>query len=572
MHAYIHTFIPTRTETILAPLWPTEVLQVRLFLSPHRVGREEYTQYLGWLGCADQLTEWHDFGQVPDTVTKASLLPPNIHSTQVGPIVYDFMLESLDDYTAYLEFVRQTLAIEAARPVFRPQARTTDAEDPLVMPLFQQVDDRMVESREDLEDKPTFVLEHPAHPTESHRAYGLWSWARNQFENRVQFYRRVTNCSEPSLLFPVSKHCWMVCKTTEAILDSMASHQHILHELSTGHVVTERQGRSMWDRGTALGKLVGTEVMPHVKIVTTLVLQDHVLQKRGLDMLEMRLAPGQLAMIRPFFECRERFSLAALYALFATPHTSRPAKLPTFIPSSPVNPPTLTPTPTFATGSTPENPAARDTFSCDWEPVKTVTPVTPAAAKIREELLALQHEFRTSQPLDATAVEDVTAAAFQFGFLLYLLKRQADNRLEDYRHHIDMYKQGLRPDEFTAAHQPILTHLLASNTEFLAPVATLEQRILLTIYQYPVELKVGQTDLFVLVVKEFATRGLKRGEGRVGAKAVWDAFLGFLRGHRLDYVGFFGSQQEFNDVLRDLGWEQKRMAAGKVWLKMELAT
>lgn len=570
MHAYIHTFIPARAEATLAPLWPTEAIQVRLFLSPHRVTREAYTQYLAWLGCADQLTEWHDFGPVP--VTKETLLPPGSRPTQVGPIAYNFMLESLDDYTAYLEFVRQTLAVEAARPVFKPQARMAAKaaeaaeaiKDPFVIPLFQQVDDRIVESRQGLEGEPTFVLEHPAHPTESHRAYGLWSWARSQFEDRAKFVRCITNTNkEPSLLYPVSRHCWMVCTTQEAILDYMATHQQILHELSTGHVVAERQA-GPWDRGTAWGKLVGTEAMPHVKIVTTLVLQGTILQKRGENMLEMQLTPEQLAMIRPFFECGERFSLSALYALFAKPHTSRPPKLPTFVPDipfrSPVNP--------SATEATIE---ARDTFSCDWEVVKATAPVTPAAAKIREELQALQHEFRTSCPTDATATEEVPPVAFQYGFLLYLLKRQAENRLEDYRPHVDMYKQGMRLGDFGPEHRPILTHLLAPNTEFLAPVARLEQRILLSIYQYPVDLKVGYADLFALVVKDFAAKGLKPAEGRVGAKAVWDAFLGYLRGHRLDYVGFFGSQHEFNDVLRDLGWEQKRMAAGKVWLKMELA-
>jgi hypothetical protein len=151
----------------------------------------------------------------------------------------------------------------------------------------------------------------------------------------------------------------------------------------------------------------------------------------------------------------------------------------------------------------------------------------------------------------------------------------------DYSALIEYFKKtnmDLQEVPFSAANLTILYPLLANNTDFLedatAPegLSLLEARVLLSLYQYPLEYRnpQQQIQLFQLIVKEFAKTLKVSEEGRVAAKALWDAFLAFLRKHRLDYVGFFGTQQEFNEILKDQGWEQKRVAAGKVWLKMEL--
>ncbi len=239
----------------------------------------------------------------------------------------------------------------------------------------------------------------------------------------------------------------------------------------------------------------------------------------------------------------------------------------------------------------PPAPEAVDTFACGWETVNTTPEKTLDAATLKQQLAALLQEFRKSHAAAAAAApqeqQQQSPTLFQHGFLLYLLHRQQKDRSTtsslDYTQIIQYYKQSkmdLQGATFSGANATLLYPLLAKNTECIecaTPVdglTILEARVLLSLYQYPLEYRNPQQQvlLFQMLVKEFA-KGLKAvEEGRVGAKVLWEAFLGFLRKVRLEFVGFFGSHQEFNEVLWELGWEQKRVASGKVWLRMACPT
>jgi hypothetical protein len=636
MQVYIHTFIAKREAFNLSPLQLTEPIHVRLFFSPHYITKEDYQQYMEWLNSADQCTEFHNLGAAPATLTKASLLPANAFATQVGAIKYDFMLEAQEDYLAYLEFVRQTLKLEVQRPVFRPQTKVTaesQAKQDLIPEHMITTNSKVVKQRQDVPHKdtelPTFLLVHPPLPIVYHELYFTWYKIAKEYVDRASFYRlEDPTITEPEILHPLG-YCWIVCNSLQKVSECMTKKSHALYQLSTGHLVEEKQYGHFWVT------LLGTDAMPLVKIDTELSLQGLLLiKKRGEDVLETQITEAQLGIIRPFFTNKEirPFSVSALYDLFARPGKTKPvidSKAATIHPGqfqigindtgtmmrdalgnlvgentarainarlmkenkANINAPVAcnsfnTTDITDTTNTTNKAPDGLDAYACGWETIKeTTVEKRPEADVLRKQVQELIREFKESYaPLQSPPLMTISPTLFQHGFLLYILHKQKSTRSQttmDYSALIEYFKKtnmDLQEVVFSAANLTILYPLLDNNTDFLeystAPegLSLLEARVLLSLYQYPLEYQnpQQQIQLFQLIVKEFAKTLKVSEEGRVAAKALWDSFLAFLRKHRLDYVGFFGTQQEFNEILKDLGWEQKRVAAGKVWLKMEL--
>ncbi len=608
MQVYIHTFIATREAFNLSPLQPTEPIHVRLFFSPHHISKKDYCKYLGWINSADQCTEFHTMGAAPATLTKASLLPPNAFATQVGVVKYDFMLEAQEDYLAYLEFVRQTLQVEAQRPVFRPFLKSEETKIPTdEWPTLAElaVTSKLVPEREDIPYKdselPTFLLLHPPEPSGGHAAYTLWLYALKQYADRAIFYRQEdAKATEPQLLAPMASHCWLICTKVSQIHDHVNKHKKSLYKTSSGHIVTEKLYDRVW------GNVLGTEAMPQVTVELELSLQGpFLMKKQGAFVLETRLTEAQVAIVKPFFTKKELrpFNLPALYDLFAMPAFAKPFNAPTIRSTQLIGVNTVgaairaandagsnTTASNASNASTfrKETPAPEgtDAYACGWETIVSAPQKTAEPETLREQLSVLLKEFKESHaPLPAPPSLNVSPTLFQHGFLLYLLHKQQAVRSSstiNYGPIIEYYKKSkldLQGFAFTAVNITVLWPLLAYNTDFLREVhcpeglTLLEARVLLSLYQYPLEYRnpQQQVQLFHLVVRQFA-EGIKVAEdGRVAAKALWEAFLAFLRKHRLDYVGFFGTQQEFNEILKELGWEQKRVAAGKIWLKMELS-
>lgn len=606
MQVYIHTFIATREAYNLSPLQPTEPIHVRLFFSEHHITSEDYRQYMEWAGAPEQFTEFHALGAAPTSLTKASLLPPNAIATQVGAVKYDFMLEAQEDYLAYLEFVRETLKVEAQRPIFRPFLKHTDIiQEPGVdgsLAYELGLTGTLIPSTKDIpydSELPTFVLVHPPNPEKRHNVYSLWFYVLKEYAEKGHFYRQEdAMAQEPQLKSFETSYCCRICTKLQDIVESVRRRGLALYQLTTSHLVADKPYIRFW------GDVLGTEAMPLVKVQTELFLQGQFLRKRsGEAVMETQLTKAQLAILKPFFTNKDirPFSIAALYDLFATPNVAKPLAVPVIRAGSfldknalcSVNPsgafPANTVNPSSGNATTSNkphsDPAGLDTYACGWESVKTTPEKTPDVAELRKQLLTLIKEFKESVPPSDKYITIPKSNFFQLGFLLFLLNKQAGHRFTnvDYQALIEQYKQSkmdLQGVEFTHAHQSILYPLLAPNTKFLEyasesfPVNMndLEVRLIFSLFQYPLEYRNAehQDIVYQIMIKEFAKALLKDEEGRVGAKALWDAFLLFLRKQKMDYVGFFGTQQEFNDIMRDLGWEQKRIAAGKVWLKMKL--
>lgn len=621
MQVYIHTFIATREAHNLSPLQPTEPIHVRLFFSEHHITTDDYRQYMEWAGAPEQLTEFHALGAAPASLTKASLVPPNSFATQVGTVKYDFMLEAQEDYLAYLEFVRQTLKVEAQRPVFRPFLKPTDViQEPEVdagLAYELGFTGTVVTSTKDIQhnsELPTFVLVHPPNPEKCHKVYSLWFYILKEYAEKGHFYRKEdATAREPQLQSFETSYCWRICTKLQDVVESVKRWGSVLYQLTTGHLVAEKSYRYFW------GDVLGTEAMPLVKVQTELSLQGPFLRKRsGEAIMETRLTEAQLSIVKQFFTNKDirPFSIGALYDLFTKPNVAKPLTTPTIragaflgkntlgsmnprielqdvngvFPANTVNP--CSSETTSTTNKNQNDPSGLDTHACGWEAVKTVPEKTPASGDVRQQLLTMIHAFKngyTSYPTipesmySSIPVQDLQKL-YQYGFLLYLIDQKYDQKsieisTSDYQRMIDSYKQSnmdLQGVEFTHVHIMILYALLTKDTaflEYILPTAeSLEMRLVFSLCKYAMEYRNPEhyTVVYQTMIKEFAKELTKDEDGRVGAKALWDVFLLFLRKQKMDYVGFLGTQQEFNDVMRDLGWEQKRIAAGKVWLKMKL--
>jgi hypothetical protein len=87
----------------------------------------------------------------------------------------------------------------------------------------------------------------------------------------------------------------------------------------------------------------------------------------------------------------------------------------------------------------------------------------------------------------------------------------------------------------------------------------------LQLYEYEKE---NREFIFETVIKIFMDRYvMKDSTARTNASTLRDGFNGFLKGvKQLAHVAEYGNQSYFNNILKSLGWEQKRLANGKVWI------
>jgi hypothetical protein len=122
----------------------------------------------------------------------------------------------------------------------------------------------------------------------------------------------------------------------------------------------------------------------------------------------------------------------------------------------------------------------------------------------------------------------------------------------------------------TACLIPLLDKSLVKRMTPVDPKRLLEVRVCLAMYRHPLAYKWSDNKslLFRLVVQTFQMAHCGPSRQVMAASTLWGHWLTFLRQHDLEFAGMFGNQAEFNDIMRDLGWEQKRQASGKVWMNM----
>ncbi len=551
MHVYIALYIPTPPTSSLHPL--PSPYYVRVFLSEFSISAEQYRTYLGFLGKSHHGSRFECVGSVPATFSRGSLLPQNATTITVDGVDYDFTLESEEEVLEYMKFVRTMAALESQRPVFRPrqeQALSVATETPLVFYVNiqqtgQQWNDEYMTSIPS--DECVLLFEYTE---QSNELFTQWKLIQQHFGSKLRYFIRHTQDS-PKIMIRW-RSCWKVLNPTiPNIYTELRPQSTIIHQLNTGHLIHEAENGS-WEM------LLGTQVFPNVSIVSTLIMyRTWLTWKRPSQVLETWMREEERVILLELMNPEKKlmFSLEHAYGLFAT---NRHSKL------------TL---PHLTSVSLPELTSLKpmevvqpvDKKEKLWDCIHPVS--APDTSVYRKELKELLLEFEKTKegPLAPQEIQ-------QYAFLLHLLQLAKD-RSRDIDPVIKLFRQTKMDLQGTEVSLHQVQSLLTSNTAFLEGEDVLEARVFLELFQSPLELRLPdqKTKLFQRLIHAYSAQCLRSMEGkRTPASQIWDGFLQFLRTKRLDYVGFFGSQMEFNEVMRELGWEQKRISTGKVWINMEL--
>jgi hypothetical protein len=551
MHVYITLYTPTPPTSSLHPL--PSPYYVRVFLSEFRITGEQYRTYLGFLGKSHHGSRIECAGSVPATFSRDSLLPQDAMAITFDGVDYDFTLESEEEVLEYMKFVRTMAALESQRPVFKPRKeQTTQSITPTPLVFYVNIHQTGQEWKDEYmtsipSEECVLLFEYTE---QSNEMFTQWKLIQQHFGSKLRYFIRNTEAA-PKIMIRW-RSCWKVLNPTiPNIYAELRPHSTIIHQLNTGHLVHEVENGS-WEI------LLGTQVFPNVSIASTLTLyRTWLTWKRPNQVLETWLREEERAILLELMNPEKKlmFSLEHAYGLFAANRHSK-LTLPHIAPLC------LSSLPNTTTVDTVQ---PVDKKEAKWDIIKPIQ--QPDSSVYKKELKELLLEFEQTKdgPLAPPEIQ-------QYAFLLHLLQLSKD-RSRDIDPVIKLFRQTKMDLQGTEVSLHQVQSLLTPNTAFLEGEDVLEARVFLELFQSPLELRLPdqKTKLFQMLIQAYSAHCLRPMEGkRTPASQIWDGFLTFLRGKKLDYVGFFGSQMEFNEVMRELGWEQKRISTGKVWVNVEI--
>lgn len=599
---YLHAYIPPQDASILATLSAPSIF-LRVFTAPVEITRNHYAQYLEFLGHPEHLTDFHDLGAVRDAAGIRAHLLAQQEGKEVDGIAYDIVLEDQQDYERYLTFARQTVKLEAERPVFAFSKTTSSTTEPYrnvrVLPEGEGLD--TVPNHEE----PTLVLQLPAPAEPIHHVLAPWArgkptmgsnihcgrlmsapnrspilsaWSDivkkySTTQTVVHFYCHIATSDVaadlPRIMVRVG-NAWEVCDLTD-IEKQLRVKGLFTCRLSTGHMLYDAE--DVWQQ------VLGKEAMPAVSIEESLELLGSKLTfKKGKKddkdkMLVATLSSEQTGAVMNILKnpALRPFCLESLYGLFGKP----PAGLP---PSS------MKMRLLGATAKPTVIPEAVDTFASPWATFSQKPTPSPSYQDLHRMAVKLLADFKAwvppPPPSSTSREEPPSPTLFFIAFKLFVAKRAQEEKHEVTNHvdvlqYLDRCETPLDMGTLEPHHAAHLCALLAPQAKILGDgEEMLEMKLLLSLYANPLARASNRqhmSQLFEIVVKKFAELTMARKEGlTVRSCTMWEAFISFLRQHRLDFVGFFGLQTTFNDILRDQGFEQKRLAAGKMWMNVAL--
>jgi hypothetical protein len=585
-------------------------------------------------------TNFYAFDEIPEGFQCNVLIPktkPHDSLTWNG-ITYDFSLKGDAQKNAYLSFVKETIFLEKRRPYFQVDAaeETTieSAADSLkqqfssifdttspksieaynehvfgedqesitdisrsIQALYQK--STVIESVEDLKsDDKFYILFHcNVNTTECQKYIPVWNRLVDKFCKYMTFYVMNTYTNKKVLLewgfSGRSKSEWGNDTSERYCIDFIHSQlnrrANTVHELSTGELLQERED-SLWER------VLGTYIFPSITIAKTLSLLDDRLSYKDIKSGEsstIYLTTSQSGLLRTLLTTPEigTFSLSHAFHLFSE-QSGKPQLKVAVANHSLSEPPVVPGNDAFRTllrqqitSKSAGHPLHNEILGTNVQ--ETVWGSIPESKKIQsrripnvvDELEEYESEFWDSKK---TPVSDIpygqpNEKIFQYGFLLFLLKKQRSNRQLDLDKHI---QQVLKSSYKITVPDPqpsidVALQWVDESYEFLINLPTvssdetLEMILLLSIYQHvqTSDWKVHKLAVFRFMIVAFCHFHLVQQTGtKVPASLLWEHFLLFLRSHQLDFVGFFGTQADFNEQLREQGFEQKRISSGKIWM------
>jgi hypothetical protein len=561
---YIATY-PTSPESSL----------VRLFLMSS-CDKEKYKTYLETIGVphvGKHCSTFQHLEYMPAHVTRESLLPNSRPGACViDGIPYDFEATK-EQLNEYIQFVKTTGMLEQQRPKFdlpMPTKRSISIEEENWMANSEEIPSDGEEPQGD----NVCILE--LHTDKDCSAiYPIWAEVTKM--PHMRFYVKTTphvvsfQNKLPWSILMETHRSWFTARsicpyeTTEDIQTwiretRLENARHTYYKLANGKVLEEKKER--WSDFTwkeMMCVLGGPMVLETLHILASSVL---LINTEGEVLLPLPIEVERLNKeVLKDFQVEDGILRLVLDGFKAVETKEIP--------------PTQT-----------EEPTAMDDTECMWEQLKEEAKADQKPTDKRKQLRALLQEFRTPPLLTMGEKEEAAAfdalpiawndtSVYAYGFLVFLLKKYEADRSTEMADLITYFKDtGMDMMNVkipsTACLIPLLDNSVVKRVAAVDPKRSLEVRICLAMYRHPLAYKWSDNKslLFRYAVQTFQMAHCGPSRYSLAASTLWAHWIAFLRTHDLEFAGMFGNQAEFNDVMRDLGWEQKRQASGKVWMNM----
>lgn len=365
----------------------------------------------------------------------------------------------------------------------------------------------------------------------------------------------------------------------------------VLHQVNNGTFVEDDPVAMYWHSA------LGSPLFPNLQITSTLYIFPTKLKLESDDdvVLECALPEGAQPIIDSLLEIKKAFNVEYLFRLFASMEAPRMSLATPPKPAGrdvlPAIPRTEMNAPKVVHVNTPP-----DTNSITWQTRMKDHTFEESYPVVRSKLMQECFED-TSLELDMKILTCCTAEEFRmFMFMAYLLSyRPSSSPEEEYviRKLIATIQSSASNDKISSElHSHWKTyhygklHTILSSSEYLwlSMAGTNDTEVWLARILLHL-LKTGGlqtlTDnpqkwlgiLFNYCVYAFAHHAVKRSLGhRTKATDLYEGFQTFVRDSDLAPIlqHSSGGQSDFNTILRSLGYEQKRISSGKIWMDLEL--
>lgn len=581
MHTCIHVYTPTAEKSDVP-----QGFYVRIIKSENKISKDAYIQYLRLVNAEDQLTEWYEFQ------TSADMLAMSQEKVTIGELSYDIFLKSEEVFENYMNYVKASLLENSSnkeeKKIVYPEwvysrSVNTDCE---ILDMDKSLSDIVCNSH-----IPTCVLEHTLmdETLSSDPTIRFWKFITKEYKHKIAFYVHVIYEGSPQIKYRTpNDDFWKTLESTTVHVDEILSEYHYtLYELPSRKYV--------FDTNNMLKNVLSLSSVNKITFNKCLELIGYTLTLQMNDVRKTKvIRPAQYEILKMFLTNKDLqpFDLEHVYNIFneviipQPPQNKIETKTHNVCPWEPIQSGNSIAQIGEDNGIKWES---NDIYRCKWEEIKSnIEPSSPSMNNnirgyIKHNLYEFQN-IKESNEYTITRIPSPNKLIFQYGFYLYLVKKKHGIRhykeRELYTKIIDEYLKSnmdLMDCEFTDKHihaiYPLLSeNCLALTDDTIAPEKLFEIQILLSIYEHSVEIRdISQRNMmFEFIVKQFSKTLRKNENSRTTAKVVWDEFLEFLSMNKFNYVSSFGSQSDFNCVMQNLGWEQKRIATGKVWLNLEI--
>ena len=562
---------------------------IRNFTSPVSISRSEYENYMKMLNLDTSNFDFTEWGTVSDTFNLASLLPTKSLEESYEKFKYDIRIHK-SEFVKYMDFLKNSVEYEKNRPVIQLEnphislLKNQTSKVPDFYTLFEAASTKKVETVEPYSSYNVFtspfqdITEFENVLGDSHTnikyskndincllfcnyADGTTSDKIKVWNALVKKYKSIANTPigfyivyDHKDLAPICGDCSEKVKTssilykgeedwtlydgayTESDVSNIFNqyfdnHSVIVHKLSNNTLLRDRSD-TMWKR------LIGTAVFPNISILESLTLYKSVLKWEKPDFKqESELNTTQQTIISSILshenlEDLDDMSFEHCMHLFKQTASKKIQK-------------------------------TKQSVSADmsYEFASEMDKYSIVSDTLEDALYADLQSY---------------AKIHDYGILLHILHKSNNPNKDEIMNQLKLGKLSTGWDtvnnishamKYIHQDTTFLQELQESDTPYHEVI---EAQLLWSILKSsPKHMEKYKPFIYKMIVSTFCVNHIEKAvDSKQASSALWEHFQVYLR-EKTDVDEFDESQTTFNEILRSLGWTQKRISSGKVWVDMK---